>query len=159
MNHCDRGVNRCDRGVNHCDRGVNHCDRGVNHCDRGRQLQKPNPNKASGPDRIKSSILKYCAKQLCSLFCVIFNQSLVQCKIPTMLVSCCFEPSQPLGVTSGLNTTSDQTLTYSAHMSFNIIHNISTAQLFHTHTHTHTCLLYTSPSPRDSGISRMPSSA
>ena len=28
-----------------------------------------------------------------------------------------------------------------------------------THTHTHTCLLYTSPSPRDLGQSRMPSSA
>ena len=29
----------------------------------------------------------------------------------------------------------------------------------HTHTHTHTCLLYTSPSPRDATLSRMPSSA
>ena len=29
----------------------------------------------------------------------------------------------------------------------------------HTHTHTHTCLLYTSPSPRDVWLSRMPSSA
>ena len=28
-----------------------------------------------------------------------------------------------------------------------------------THTHTHTCLLYTSPSPRDRLVSRMPSSA
>ena len=28
-----------------------------------------------------------------------------------------------------------------------------------THTHTHTCLLYTSPSPRDATLSRMPSSA
>ena len=27
------------------------------------------------------------------------------------------------------------------------------------HTHTHTCLLYTSPSPRDILVSRMPSSA
>ena len=27
------------------------------------------------------------------------------------------------------------------------------------HTHTHTCLLYTSPSPRDATLSRMPSSA
>ena len=29
----------------------------------------------------------------------------------------------------------------------------------HAHTHTHTCLLYTSPSPRDATLSRMPSSA
>ena len=29
----------------------------------------------------------------------------------------------------------------------------------HTHTRTRTCLLYTSPSPRDATLSRMPSSA
>ena len=46
------------------------------------------------------------------------------------LVSSCFEPSQPLGVTSGLNTTFNQSLSYSAHKSLNIDHNISTAQLF-----------------------------
>ena len=33
-----------------------------------------------------------------------------------------FEPSQPLGVTSGLNTNSNLSLTYSAHKSFNISH-------------------------------------
>ena len=41
----------------------------------------------------------------------------------------CFEPSQPLGVTSGLNTNSNQSLSYSAHKSFNINHNISTVAL------------------------------
>ena len=41
----------------------------------------------------------------------------------------CFEPSQPLGVTSGLNKNSDLSLSYSAHKSFNINHNISTVAL------------------------------
>ena len=50
------------------------------------------------------------------------------------LVSWCFEPSQPLGVTSGLNTNSDLFLSYSAHESPNIDHNISTAQLFQIYT-------------------------
>ena len=44
----------------------------------------------------------------------------------SLLVSWCFEPSQPLGVTWGLNTNSNLYLGYSAHKSF------------HTHTHTHT---------------------
>ena len=47
-----------------------------------------------------------------------------------------FEPSQPLAVTSGLNTNSNLSLNYSAHKSFNINHNISTAQLFKTYTQT-----------------------
>ena len=54
----------------------------------------------------------------------------------SLLVSWCFEPSQALGVTSGLNTTSNQSLSYSAHKSLNIDHNISTPQLFQTYTHT-----------------------
>ena len=33
------------------------------------------------------------------------------------------------------------------------------SEVIGTHTHTHTCLLYTSPSPRDATLSRMPSSA
>ena len=52
-----------------------------------------------------------------------------------LLFSQCFEPSQPLGVTSGLNTNSNLSLTYSTHRSFNINRNISTAQLFQTYTH------------------------
>ena len=44
----------------------------------------------------------------------------------------CLEASPPLG----LNTNSNPSLSYSAHKSFNINHNISTAQLFQTYTHT-----------------------
>ena len=68
-------------------------------------------------------------------------------RIISQLVNWCYEPSQPLGVTSGLNTNSNLSLSYSAHKSFNINHNIFTAQLFKayarahtrtlTHTHTH----------------------
>ena len=47
-----------------------------------RQFQRTYPNKAARPDGIKPSMLKYCAEQLCSMLCVIFNQSLLQCKIP-----------------------------------------------------------------------------
>ena len=53
-----------------------------------------------------------------------------------LFVCWCFEPSQSLGAASGLNTNSNLSLSYSAHKSFNINHNISTAQLFQTHTHT-----------------------
>ena len=53
------------------------------------------------------------------------------------LASWCFEPRQPLAVTSGLNTNSNPA-SYSAHKSFNINHNISTAQLFQTYRHEHT---------------------
>ena len=54
------------------------------------------------------------------------------------LVSWCFEPSQPLGVTSGLNTKFGLSLSYSAHKSPDIDHNIPTAQLFQSYTHKHT---------------------
>ena len=41
-----------------------------------------------------------------------------------------------------------------------LVHNAIFARVrTHTYTHTHTCLLYTSPSPRDISLSRMPSSA
>ena len=60
------------------------------------------------------------------------------------LVSWCFEPSQPLGFTSGLNTTSEQSLSYSAHKSLTIDHNSSTAQLFQKHSHTHIYIYITS---------------
>ena len=36
---------------------------------------------------------------------------------------------------------------------------ISTPKATHSSVHIHTCLLYTSPSPRDATLSRMPSSA
>ena len=51
-------------------------------------------------------------------------------KRETELVCWCFEPSQLRGVTPGLNTNSYPSLSYSAHKSFNINHNISTTQLF-----------------------------
>ena len=54
-----------------------------------------------------------------------------------LFVCWCFKPSQLPGVTSGLNTNFNLSLCYSAHKSFNINHNISTAQLFQTYTHTH----------------------
>ena len=38
----------------------------------------------------------------------------------SLFVGWCFEPSQPLGVTSGLNTNSNLSLSYSAHKSFDI---------------------------------------
>ena len=38
-----------------------------------RHLKRTNPNKAAGPDGIKPSTLKSCAKQLCSILCIIFN--------------------------------------------------------------------------------------
>ena len=53
-----------------------------------------------------------------------------------LFVSWCLEPSQTLRVTSGLNTNSNLSLSYSAHKSFDINHNISIAQLFQTYTHT-----------------------
>ena len=56
------------------------------------------------------------------------NSHLVSYKQLTELVSWCFEPSQPLRVTSGLNMTSNQSLSYSARKSLNIDHNISIAQ-------------------------------
>ena len=59
------------------------------------------------------------------------------------IVSWCFEPCQPLEVTSGLNTNSDLSLSYSAHKSSNINHNISTAQSFHTYIQNHTYLYKT----------------
>ena len=49
------------------------------------------------------------------------------------LVSWCFELSQPLGVTLALNTNSNLSFSYSAHKSFNVNHNISTAHLFQTY--------------------------
>ena len=54
-----------------------------------RQLQGINPNKAAGPDGIRPRFLKYCAEQLCSILCVIFNQSPVQSKVaPRWKTSC-----------------------------------------------------------------------
>ena len=50
------------------------------------------------------------------------------------LVSWCFEPSQRLGVTEY----QFWSITYSAHKSFNINHNISTAQLLQTYRDKHT---------------------
>ena len=38
-------------------------------------------------------------------------------------------------------------------------HTPTHIQCTYTHVHTYTCLLYTSPSPRDATLSRMPSSA
>ena len=46
----------------------------------------------------------------------------------TVVVSLCFEPSQPLEVASGLNAKSNLSLSYFAHKSFNTKHNITTAK-------------------------------
>ena len=51
---------------------------------------------------------------------------------------CVLSPVNRQGVTSGLNTNSDLCLSYSAHKSFDISHNVSPAQLLQTNTHTHT---------------------
>ena len=48
--------------------------------------------------------------------------------VSSQLVSWCFEPSQPLGITSGLKTNSKSSLRYSAHKSFKT-NNISIAQM------------------------------
>ena len=70
----------------------------------------------------------------------------------SLLVSWCFEPRQPLGVTWGLNTNSNLYLSYSAHKSFHtktifLRHNYFTHT--HTHTHTHTwSLQYISTEPQ-----------
>ena len=37
-----------------------------------RELKRTNAGKAAGPDRIKPGLLKTCARQLCSILCVIF---------------------------------------------------------------------------------------
>ena len=49
-----------------------------------RELKRTNAGKAAGPDRMKPGLLKTCAQQLCSILCVIFNQSLSQCSIPAL---------------------------------------------------------------------------
>ena len=54
-----------------------------------------------------------------------------------VFVSWCFEPSQPLGILSGLKTNSKPSLSYSAHKPSKANKNISTAQLFQTYTHIH----------------------
>ena len=56
-----------------------------------------------------------------------------------LLVSWCFEPSQLLGITSGLNTNSNLSLNYSARKSFNTNHNISTI-ILNIYTHKITCI-------------------
>ena len=43
-------------------------------------------------------------------------------------VSCCFEPSQALGITSGLKTKFNPSLSYSAHKSLNVDQNFCTTQ-------------------------------
>ena len=58
-----------------------------------------------------------------------------------MLVSWCFAPSQQLGITSGLNTNSDLSLSYSTHKAPNIDYNnyfySTVISSIYTHTHTH----------------------
>ena len=46
------------------------------------------------------------------------------------LVSWCFEPSRPLGITPGLKTNFSPSLGYSAHKSLNVYHNFFTASFF-----------------------------
>ena len=84
---------------------------------------------------------------VCKCLCTVHNLHCLQsddflrkrcCQKFCLLVSWCFEPSQPLGVTSGLNMTFNQCHSYSARKTLNIDRNISTAQLFQTYTHTYT---------------------
>ena len=53
-----------------------------------------------------------------------------------------FGARSPLGVTSGLNTNSNLSLSSSAHKSFNTNHNISTAWLIQTYVHTKSCIIF-----------------
>ncbi len=48
-------------------------------------LQKINPRKAAGPNRVPSRVLKNCAHQLSMVMTVIFNISLSQATVPTCL--------------------------------------------------------------------------
>ena len=57
-----------------------------------RELERTNAGKAAGPVRIKPGLLKTYAEQLCSILCVIFNQSLSQCSIPALWKTSCIIP-------------------------------------------------------------------
>ena len=77
------------------------------------------------------------------LFFLLFFFFLLKVSWLICAYSWCFEPSQPLGGTPGLNTNSNQSLSYSAHKSFNINHDISTSQLYQTYTHTQITPVFT----------------
>ena len=48
-------------------------------------LKKMKKNKAPGPDGLSPNVLKYCAHELYKILCFIFNLSLLECNVPTIL--------------------------------------------------------------------------
>ena len=57
-----------------------------------REFRKVHPRKAAGPDRIKPSILKSCADQLAGIFCILFNMSFSESRIPSLWKTSCIVP-------------------------------------------------------------------
>ena len=47
-------------------------------------FKKLKQGKASGPDHLSPKVLKLCARQLSSIFCIIFNSSIRLCRIPVL---------------------------------------------------------------------------
>ena len=45
-------------------------------------LLEVNPNKAAGPDRIETRILKECAKELAPILCKIYRKSIDESEVP-----------------------------------------------------------------------------
>ena len=69
---------------------------------------------------------------------IIWGEGLYLTFVCYLFVSWCFEPSQPVGIISGLKTNSIPSLSYSAHQSFNTNHNVSKTQVtYFTHIQTH----------------------
>ena len=65
------------------------------------------------------------------------SQNLHEYCIFAQLVSWCFEPSQPLGIISKLNTNFNPSFSFSAHKLFTTNHNTSAAQFKDFTTHIH----------------------
>ena len=72
--------------------------------------------------RMKFKFLTYCERSA-------FFISRLFMPTVSKLVSWCFEPSQPLMITSGLKTNFSPSLTYSADKSLNVNHDFPTTQL------------------------------
>lgn len=68
-----------------------------------RLLKKQNPRKAAGPDGVSTSCLRSCADQLTPVFTDIFNQSLVQGKVPACFKASTIVPVPKKAKVSSLN--------------------------------------------------------